>query len=105
MQSLEELLMFERLLADLSARFANVSGDQVETEIESTLKQLLKFLGFDRSNFVEFTADGWATDGLERYPPGPAPSFLGWYLGQIRAGKILRVQSIDEFPRSQSSSL
>jgi signal transduction histidine kinase len=103
--SLEELLTFERLLGDLSARFANVSGDQVETEIESALKQLLKFLGFDRSNFVEFTADGWATilcsaaaDGVERYPPGPAPSYLGWYLGQIRAGKLMRVHSIDDLP-------
>jgi signal transduction histidine kinase len=103
--SLEELLTFERLLGDLSARFANVSGNQVETEIESALTQLLKFLGFDRSNFVEFTADGWATilcssaaDGVERYPPGPAPSYLGWYLGQIRAGKLMRVHSIDDLP-------
>ena len=35
--SLEELLKFERLLADLSARFANVSSDQVERGIESAL--------------------------------------------------------------------
>ena len=58
--SLEELLTFERLLADLSARFANVSSDQIELEIESALTQLLEFLDFDRSNFGEFTADGWA---------------------------------------------
>ena len=32
--SLEELLTFERLLADLSARFADVSVDQVEAEID-----------------------------------------------------------------------
>jgi hypothetical protein len=42
--------------------------------------------------------------GVERYPPGPPSSFLSWYLGQIRAGKILRVRTIDESPRSQSSS-
>jgi hypothetical protein len=40
--SLEELLTFERLLADLSARFANVSSDQLETEIERALRQLLE---------------------------------------------------------------
>ena len=39
--SLEELLTFERLLADLSARFANVSSDLLETEIERALRQLL----------------------------------------------------------------
>jgi hypothetical protein len=57
-ESLEELLAFERLLSDLSARFANVAGDQVVAEIESALKQLLKFLGFDRSTFSEFTDEG-----------------------------------------------
>jgi PAS domain S-box-containing protein len=103
--SLEELVTFERLLADLSARFANTSGDQLETEIESALKRLLEFLGFDRSNFGEFAADGQVTilcsvakDGVERYPPGPAPAFLSWYNGQLRAGKIIHVRSLDDLP-------
>ncbi len=103
--SLEELLAFERLLADLSARFANVSGDQVETEIESALKQLLEFLDFDRSNFGEFNADGWAIilcsvakGAVEQYSPGRAPAFLSWYNGQLRAEKILHVRSIDDLP-------
>ena len=103
--SLEELVTFERLLADLSARFANASGDQLETEIESALRQLLEFLGFDRSNFGEFTADGQVTilcsvakDGVERYPPGPAPAYLSWYNGQLRAGKIIHVRSLYDLP-------
>jgi len=103
--SLEEHLTFERLLADLSARFANASGDQLETEIESALKQLLTFLDFDRSNFGEFTANGWATilcsvaaHGVERYPPGPVPKFAGWYLSRLRTEEIVRVRSIDDLP-------
>jgi len=102
--SVAELLAFERLLSDLSARFA-ISSDQIEAEIESALKKLLKFLDFDRSNFVEFTAEGGATilcsvatAGVERYPPGPAPAFLSWYNGQARAGNLLRVRSIDDLP-------
>ena len=88
-----------------SARFANASGDQLGTEIESGLKQLLEFLDFDRSNFGEFTADGWATilcsvaaDGVERYPPGPVPTFAGWYLSRLRTEKIVRVRSIADLP-------
>jgi PAS domain S-box-containing protein len=103
--SLEEHLTFERLLSDLSARFANASGDQLEKEMESGLKQLLTFLDFDRSNFGEFTADGWATilcsvaaDGVERYPPGPVPKFAGWYLSRLRTEEIVRVRSIDDLP-------
>src|SRR5271166_2069214 len=64
--SLEELLAFERLLSELSARFANVSGEQVVAEIESALKQLLAFLGFDRSTFAEFADEG------KRYVPSSA---------------------------------
>jgi PAS domain S-box-containing protein len=103
--SLEELLTFERLLADLSARFANVSSDLLETEIEGALRQLQDFLDFDRGNFGEFTADGWANilcsvavDGVERYPPGPVPAHLSWYLGEVRADKIMRVRSLDDLP-------
>ncbi len=103
--SLEEHLTFERLLADLSARLANVSADQLEREIESGLKELLEFLDFDRSNFGEFTTDGWAAilcsvaaDGVERYPPGPVPTFAGWYLSRLRSEKIVRVRSIDDLP-------
>jgi PAS domain S-box-containing protein len=103
--SLEEHLTFERLLSDLSARVANASGDQLEKEIESGLKQLITFLDFDRSNFGEFTADGWATilcsvaaAGVERYPPGPVPKFAGWYLSRLRTEDIVRVPSIDDLP-------
>jgi PAS domain S-box-containing protein len=103
--SLEEFLTFERLLADLSARFADNSIVQVETEIDSALTQLQEFLGFDRSNFFEFTADGRATiigsvarAGMQRHSLGPAPAFLSWYLGQLRAGKVMRVQSIEDLP-------
>jgi PAS domain S-box-containing protein len=103
--SLEEHLTFERLLSDLSARFANASGEKLEKEIESGLKQLLTFLDFDRSNFGEFTADGWATilcsvaaDGVERYPPGPVPKFAGWYLSRLRTETIVRVRSIADLP-------
>jgi PAS domain S-box-containing protein len=101
---LEELLAFERLLSDLSARFANVSGDQVDAEIERALKRLLNFLGFDRSNFGEYTVDGWinicsvAANGVEPHPLGRAPVFLGWYLDQIRAGKTILVRSLDDLP-------
>ena len=103
--SLAEFLTFERLLADLSARLANVSVAEVETEIHNALRELQEFLGFDRSNLFEFTADGWATivcsvsrDAVERHPLGPAPAFLKWYLGQVRAGKVMRVQSIEDLP-------
>ncbi len=79
--SIEELLAFERMLADLSARFANIPAEQVEVEIRLAQTILLKFLGFDRCTFAEFQDDGslvvlssTAVEGIEATPPGPLPA-------------------------------
>ena len=83
--SLEELLAFERLLFDLSARFANVADEQVIAEIESALKQLLRFLGFDRGVLIQSPAEGKqeilcsvAVEGVEPHLPGPIPACHSW---------------------------
>jgi PAS domain S-box-containing protein len=103
--SLEELLAFERLLSDLSARFANVSGEQVVAEIEIALKQLLKFLGFDRANFVEFTDEGKqeilcsvAVGRVALLPLGPVPPYLTWFVGELLAGRTIVIRSYEDFP-------
>ena len=110
--SLKELLKFERLLADLSVRFANVSGAEVELEIEIALKHLLKFLDFDRGSFGEFAANGWVTvtcsvarEGVDPYPLGTRATFASWYLGQLRAEKTVRVRSIDDLPPEASGEI
>lgn len=102
--SLTERLAFERLLADLSARFANVSADRVHTEIERALKQLIDFLDFDRSSFGEFSADGGeayvlcsaAVEGVQPMPRGRFPPQLVWYLGELRAGRTIVMASLPE---------
>jgi PAS domain S-box-containing protein len=103
--SLEELLAFERLLSDLSARFANVAGDQVVAEIEGALKRLLKFLGFDRSAFWEFVNDekqyflcSAAVEGVEAPSRGPVPPELGWFAKELRAGRTIVIRSDTDTP-------
>jgi formate hydrogenlyase transcriptional activator len=98
--SVDELLAFERMLADLSARFANVPAEQVEFEIQVAQTILRQFLGFDRSTFGEFQDDGslviissTAVEGVEPTPQGPLPSQLSWFLAKLRAGEIFIIQS------------
>jgi formate hydrogenlyase transcriptional activator len=98
--SVEELLAFERMLADLSARFANVPAEQVECEIQVAQTILRQFLGFDRSTFGEFQDDGslvvlssTAVEGVEPTSQGPLPSELSWFLAKLRAGEIFVIQS------------
>jgi formate hydrogenlyase transcriptional activator len=94
--STEELVAFERMLADLSARFANVPAEEVETEIQIAQIMLRQFLGFDRSTFGEFQEDGalvvlssTAVEGFEPTPLGPLPAQLTWFVGQLRAGETV----------------
>ena len=105
--SLAERLTFERLLADLSVRFANVPGDHVETEIEQGQRELIAFLGFDRSTFFEFAADGTmitlcsvAIPGVELIPVGTAFGHeMPWYAGELRAGRVVMMPSLpDDLP-------
>jgi formate hydrogenlyase transcriptional activator len=94
--SVDELLAFERMLADLSARFANVPVDQVESEIHIAQTILRQFLGFDRATFGEFQADGslvvlssTAVEGFEPTALGQLPGNLTWFVGQLLAGEIV----------------
>src|SRR6266478_89346 len=104
--SAEELLAFERMLADLSARFANVPAERVQFEIQVAQTILRQFLGFDRSTFAEFHADGslvvlssTAVEGVDVTPLGPLPSQLSWFVAKLRAGEIFAVQNpADDLP-------
>ena len=109
--SLEELLAFERLLFDLSARFANVADQHVIAEIESALKQLLKFLGFDRGVFAEFT-DGGKQDilcsvvvrGVEPLLPGQIPAWGDWFVRELRSGRTIVIRSYEDFPQEAAAA-
>ena len=109
--SLEELLTFERLLFDLSARFANVAGEQVVPEIESALKQLLKFLGFDRSSFAEFNEGkqdilcSVQVKGVEPHLRGPIPAYLSWFGTLLRSGHTIVIRSYEDFPPEAAAAL
>lgn len=102
----EQLLAFERMLADLSGRFAGVTGEQVDFELQTALGQLREFLGFDRCTLGEFFEDGSlsilysdAREGYEPMPQGPFPIRFAWYQATLRAGQTIKLYSIpDDIP-------
>jgi formate hydrogenlyase transcriptional activator len=104
--SVEELVAFERMLADLSARMANVPSDRVEPEIQLAQVILRQFLGFDRSTFAEFQDDSslvvvssTAVDGVDATPLGPLPPQLDWFIAKLREGETLVIQDpADDLP-------
>jgi formate hydrogenlyase transcriptional activator len=104
--SVEDLLAFERMLADLSARFANVSAEKVEFEIQLAQAMLRQFLGFDRCSYGEFNQEGSiivisssADDDIGPLPLGPFVPHLPWYLSKLLAGERIVFQNVpDEVP-------
>jgi formate hydrogenlyase transcriptional activator len=101
--SAEDLLAFERMLADLSARFANVSVEKVEFEIQLAQTVLRQFLGFDRCSFGEFNHDGSinvisssADDEIGAVPLGPFVPHLPWYFSKLLSGERIAFQNVRE---------
>ncbi len=94
--SSDDRLAFERMLVELLAAFASVSPSAVVGEIERSLARLTAFLGFDRAAYADIEPDGslrvvcaTAVEGFEPLAPGPLPVHLPWWLGELRAGRIV----------------
>ena len=101
-----ELIAFERLLADLLAGLACAEKGSVEREIERALRALVEFLGFDRCSYFRLIPDSprpiticsVATHGVEPFPRGPFALGVKWFVDEIRAGRVVNMASIDDLP-------
>lgn len=100
---LKELLDFERLLAGLSARFAEVQGDEVVLEIEHSLRALLDFFKCDRATYADLGRDNAlsvlcsvAIDGVMPFERGRRFPEFTWLLGEIRSGRIVALPSLPQ---------
>jgi formate hydrogenlyase transcriptional activator len=56
-EALQERLRFERLLSDLSARFAKIALHRVDSEIEYGLRQIVEFFQVDRAGLIRTLPD------------------------------------------------
>ena len=110
-RAIQELVAFERLVADLSSELANLPLETVDRGIEAALQALGEFLGLERVFLVQFTAfsdaaggptHGWVAEGV----PGPGEGFMTqpfeelfpWVSGVLRQGEILNVRDTNELP-------
>jgi RNA polymerase sigma factor (sigma-70 family) len=90
---------FETFLADLSATFISVTADQVDSKIVAGLRQIVEFLGIDRSGFGELVTDKNKIGITHSYEvPGvpPTPRIYveaHWpdFATKVREGKAFRV--------------
>jgi PAS domain S-box-containing protein len=104
---LDERIRFETLLSRLSATFIHLPADQIDGQVEHALRQIVEFLGIDRSGLAQFSADGrellvthsYAVPGYAFTPRVDLAVALPWYTERIREGKVLRFTRLpDELP-------
>ena len=102
----DEQLELERLVAELSVKFINLSADEVELAIREALGQIGESLDLDRCNFYRIQPDGMLIDPVSWVRPGfsPPPTPVAasrsfpWALETLRAGQTLSFSSVDDIP-------
>jgi signal transduction histidine kinase len=103
---------FETLLAELSATFVNLPGNQVDAQIESALQRLVVLLDVDRGGLAEALADqkqlaithSFNMPGVPFLPPIIVSEQLPWYAKTIYQGDLLRLCVLpDELPPEASA--
>ena len=103
---LEAQLEFERLVAELSVQFINVSADKVDDAIRDALRRIGEALDLDRCTFFRIQPDGMLTDPVGWSVPsvGPVPAPIPakqeypWALSTVSSGGVVCFSSLDEIP-------
>ena len=103
---LEERLEFERLLADLSARFVNLPAAGIDGAITDALRRIVELLGVDRSHLIRFSAQGdeadvthaWAVDGVSAVTLRSLADAYPWGIRRVNAGHAVVVPRLDDLP-------
>ena len=98
---------FERLLADLSARFINLPAAEVDEAITDALRCIVLLLDVDRSQLIRFprgageadVTHSWAVDGVPAVRPKAITDRFPWAIARMRAGHAVVIPRVDALPR------
>ncbi len=112
-KALEEMLEFERLIATISARFINLSHEEIDSGIRKSLGEIGKFVEADRCYVVLLSKDGssmsdvyeWCAEGvksqIENRQDFLAASFP-WWMEKMKNMECICITSVDELPPEAS---
>jgi formate hydrogenlyase transcriptional activator len=106
--TVEDQLEFERLVAEVSAKFINVPADRVGDAIRDALRRIGEGLDLDRCTLYRVQPDGMLIDPVSwvraGFPPAPAPvaaeERFPWAIETIRSGQMVCFSSLDDIPNS-----
>ena len=95
--ALAERLRFQRLLSDLSVRFANVPALDFDQAVHGALRSIVDALGVDRAALIAFPTRGaaggaWSLDGAADMSRVPG------LMMRLHGGEVVRVSLPSELP-------
>lgn len=105
---------FERLVTTISTRFINIQPDEIDREIEATLKQVGKFAGVDRSYMFLYEQDTrmlrytheWCAEGIEPQNNSLQAlpvSNLPWQMEQMLMSGTVHIPRVADLPDRAAS--
>ena len=103
----KERLRFETLLSDLSARFMAIPFDQVDSEIDNALRQIMEFFQVDRCALLEVLEDkAFVRVSHVEYGEGVEQvsgeinlaELFPWSYEKLMQGKHLNISRVEDFP-------
>jgi diguanylate cyclase (GGDEF)-like protein/PAS domain S-box-containing protein len=108
-EALRHRVEFEKLIAGISTRFANLADEELDGAIQETLADVGTFIGADRAHVFMLLEDGlsarityeWNAPGVESrkeaYGELPAASFP-WWIDKMKNGGVARWRTPSELP-------
>ena len=106
---LEDRLLFETLLAELSAKLIHVEAGGIDAALESALRRMVDFLGMDRGNLDEYMDDApgirvsCARPGIVELPSILAAEQFPWTADTLRRGGVVRFCRSTDLPEQAST--
>jgi transcriptional regulator with GAF, ATPase, and Fis domain len=103
---LEDRLRFERLLAQLSARFINLTSGEVDNAIEDSLRSIVEEVGIDRSALFQLDEKNdlvmihtWCRPDVQPIPPRiAARENFPWVLQKLLRNEPVSFSRVDDLP-------
>jgi transcriptional regulator with GAF, ATPase, and Fis domain len=103
---LQEQLLLQELVSDVSAFLINVSVEGLDSHIEKSLKRIVEFLGVDRAGFGQFSEDQtelhlthvYAALGIEPLSKIVMNGVFPKYAEKLRKGQITFIESPADLP-------
>jgi formate hydrogenlyase transcriptional activator len=105
---LEVRLRFEALISGLSARFVNLTLEEIDSEINNGLRSITEFFDADRCTIGLFSEDRtllmrafeYHAEGTEAAAESISKEQLPWYIEQLLEGNPVVMNSVKDLPQA-----